>query len=116
MSESPYSAEEKCPACNGEGHVVGHAQTNFGHYWGPMACAFCRGWGAIPTDLLRRQEEGARLKREARERGMTLSKEAKRLGVSAVELSRVWFPSSDREWNEDAGRPLREWMAARKGE
>jgi ribosomal protein S27E len=101
--------EVKCSNCSGTGKIYGTAQTNVGHYWGPMACPTCRGWGAIPTDLQARIEEGARLKQEARERGMTLSREAKRLGVPVTELSRKWWPASDREWNEEAGREFREW-------
>jgi hypothetical protein len=103
-----------CPDCGGSGQVSGSAQTTYGHYWGAMPCSFCRGWGAVPADLLTRREEGARLKQEARERGMTLSREAKRLGVPVVELSRLWFPASDREWNPEAGRDLREWAERKR--
>lgn len=104
----------KCRTCDGSGQTSGHAQTNLGCYWGPLPCSTCRGWGTIDADLLVRRRHGQGLIDDRRARGMTLSQEAKRLGIDVVELSRLEHPTSKREWSPEAGRPLREWCEARR--
>lgn len=79
----------KCPRCNGEGKERGFGCPGFKPI--EINCLDCGGSGEIDAERLRWQEEGEKLRENRKARGITLREEAKRRGLSAVDLS-------DMEW------------------
>jgi DNA-directed RNA polymerase subunit N (RpoN/RPB10) len=84
----------RCPSCNGAGTVdafwdgVDTGGKRIGGY-GPVTCFTCNGTGEVDKGYSRRLEEGRRRRQDRLDRGMSLREEARRLGITAQELSRI---------------------------
>lgn len=76
-----------CPSCKGSGQVLAHVAATSGHRFGEYPCDTCGGAGAITEDHARRIVQGQALREDRLARGMTLRREAERLGLGAAELS-----------------------------
>lgn len=76
-----------CPDCEGAG--IQELFTLCGGYRGRIRreCPLCKGAGAITPEQLERVRHGDRMREERLGRGLTQRQEAKRLGISVVELS-----------------------------
>jgi hypothetical protein len=81
-------AEYQCPRCAGEGE---YTLLIHGHTRQVQLCSYCHGIGVISAEQWERWEQGRALRRDRIARKASLAEEAKRLGISAVELS-------NREW------------------
>jgi hypothetical protein len=81
-----------CPFCDGKRTVFAFVNTgedSSKHFSGIFKCSQCNGTGEISEDHLKEYMDG-RVMREARIRsGETLSAAAKRLNMSATELSNI---------------------------
>lgn len=80
-----------CPMCKGEKGGQGHV--NYGgarpceFKW--IACMRCKGTGAVPDEQGPWIEAGMKRRAERLARDMSLWEEAKRLGISAAQLSAI---------------------------
>lgn len=79
-----------CPHCDGKRRI--YAFINTGEDWRAhrneyVYCFTCNGAGKVPRTMAQRIERGARLRAARIARGLSLLEAAKRLGVSAEELS-----------------------------
>ena len=91
-----------CPDCDGTGRSRGISLVHMANgRCEPMRmpCRTCNGWGDVPADYPERLAAAEALRRDRIGRDMSLREEAKRLGISAHELS-------DREHVRDS-RPMR---------
>lgn len=79
--------EHTCPSCNGAKGHGGISCPGFKTFW--MECDLCQGTGAITAKKLKRYEAGKEKQKDRRARGLTLREEAKRLGISPTELSKI---------------------------
>jgi hypothetical protein len=59
--------------------------------WDTLLCPDCGGLGMIPAEQFAAWERGRRLRQDRMDRGVSLGTEARRLGISRMELS-------NREW------------------
>jgi hypothetical protein len=78
-----------CPACQGSPKSIAHF--NMGdkpHEWREIECDACDGTGRVTQQRMDAITEGRRLRADRIERDMSLSEEARRLGISSVQLSR----------------------------
>ena len=79
----------KCPDCEGRksfgviicGRPLGGCNTGF------LACSLCKGTGEIPESQLSWVARGEAMRNDRLSRDMSGREEAKRLGISAAELS-----------------------------
>lgn len=78
-----------CPDCQGTKIVQAHLQTSRGCKWRELPCFTCDGTGSISEKHVARIAEGKQRREDRLSRGMTLRREAERLGISATELSRI---------------------------
>jgi transcriptional regulator with XRE-family HTH domain len=77
-----------CPTCAGAKVVRGlGCSPDSGCRPIELACFDCQGTGAIPEERAAWIEEGERLRKDRRGRGLSLREEAKRRRISPVELS-----------------------------
>jgi hypothetical protein len=91
MAEQPVT----CPDCAGRGHHTVHQYGVFdgrtGGRWIEEECLLCAGFGTVAASLaaLRtaRLAEGERLQADRKARGLSLRDEARRLGITPMELS-----------------------------
>lgn len=81
-----------CPSCEGS-RVLG-ALLNIGGRCVPhtMPCRTCRGTGEIDEARAAELNAAEERRRERMARGLSLREEAERLGMSAVELSKLEHP------------------------
>jgi hypothetical protein len=79
-----------CPYCSGDGTCVVHiAHTDKPHTMEVLPCSFCDGTGEVPPERLAAYQRGRTIRESRILRGVSLREEAKRLGITAVELSRI---------------------------
>jgi hypothetical protein len=78
-----------CPFCNGAKVIAGIGCGKDGCRVMEVACFDCKGTGQMTEEQLERVAEGRRRQRDRMSRDMTLREEAKRLGISARELSDI---------------------------
>jgi DnaJ-class molecular chaperone len=78
-----------CPDCGGRGESFVHLSTTTGGYTRWMDCMTCGGATVISVEHGERIAEGNRRREDRKTRLMTLRDEAKRLGISPSELSRI---------------------------
>jgi hypothetical protein len=80
-----------CPDCRGRKtgtvHVYGERDGRRFGEWRETKCRTCDGLGWITERELESLETGMRLREDRLSRGMTLREEARRIGISAKELS-----------------------------
>lgn len=80
-----------CPDCKGEKRVFAHVNRgdggSSGFEW--INCLRCKGAGEVPDEQAVWMLEGVKLRTERMARGLSLREEAKRLGISPVELSAI---------------------------
>lgn len=80
-----------CPRCQGVGAnealVCGRRAAGGFCDQRRLKCSTCGGRGRVTRELLLRIQEGERLRRDRVARSISLREEAKRLGISPVELS-----------------------------
>lgn len=95
MTTTPETKPIICPECKGRGqnYTVLCVRTTSGGYHkeGNMPCLTCDGTGQLSTEAHQRYTDGRAMADDRKARGMTLRREAERLGISPSELS-------DREW------------------
>ncbi len=82
-----------CPDCRGRKREIVHLRTITGGRWQHMDCLFCGGSGVVTIEQAAKWRDGERLRNDRKARIVTLREEAKRLGITARELS-------DREWGK----------------
>jgi DnaJ-class molecular chaperone len=78
-----------CPECKGEKHHLALACP--GARLLKMPCHVCQGSGEVSEEQAQWIIEGERMRKDRRNRGLTLRREAERRGMKPVELS-------DMEW------------------
>ncbi len=76
----------KCPSCDGKGYNVGYACPGFRLV--RLDCQVCDG-GNLAAEGDQRLKKGQAMRDDRIARDMSLREEAKRLGISPVELSRI---------------------------
>jgi DnaJ-class molecular chaperone len=91
MPRTVRIAEYQCPRCAGEGE---YTLLIHGAERQAQVCSNCHGIGVVTAEQWERCEQGRALRRDRVARKMSLAEEARRLGISAVELS-------DREWGRE---------------
>lgn len=78
----------QCPACKGACHIRAFVEyANKSGEVGTVKCPTCKGDGWVTRQHYDRILAGEALRKARRERGLSLSEEAARLGISPVELS-----------------------------
>ena len=90
-----------CPSCIGQGNSEGFACGPAGGRYTTLPCSVCKGAGSVSIDTASRYTLGRAMAKERNARDMSLREEAKRLGVSVVDLSDI---EHGRELKTDAGR------------
>lgn len=82
-----------CPSCGGKGQTLCHVDgSRDGQPFGEtrlMACSTCDGRKEITSEHQMRIIEGERRRDDRKARLMSLREEAKRLGISPVELADI---------------------------
>lgn len=80
-----------CPHCRGEKGGVAHINTgpDRPHEWGWLPCSTCAGTGEVSDEHLARIERGNRVRAERLARDESLREAAKRMGITAAELSAI---------------------------
>jgi hypothetical protein len=83
-----------CPHCNGSGFHQAISCGDAGCQPKQVPCFTCESAGEITEEHMARVEAGRKLREDRVARGLTLSQEAERLGVSRESLSK-------REWGKE---------------
>ena len=96
----------RCPDCKGKKRVFAHVNRgekgcDFRH----IDCSRCKAFGEIPKEQLGWIESGRKLRAERVARDVSLFEEARRLGLTSVQLSDI-----------ETGRVNPSTPAARRGE
>lgn len=86
-----------CPACHGSRVTRVVACSTTGCREHDEVCRTCEGTGEMPADLAAQLQEGERRRQDRIARGLSLREEARRLEISATDLSdmehgRMAFP------------------------
>lgn len=79
---------QTCPDCKGRRTLLSICG---GVFW----CFTCHGHGEVTDDYEARYQEARRIRNDRLARGETVRSEAKRLGMSAVEYSKVEHPAGN---------------------
>lgn len=77
-----------CPACNGEKGIsllCGPKGCTPGH----IPCHLCNDSGKVSEEVIKRYSEGRKKRDDRLSRDLSLREEAKRLGISPIELSYI---------------------------
>lgn len=77
--------KEPCPNCKGEGVIRGFGCPGFRPV--EIPCLVCKGEKVVGQEVLEWRRVGEEMRQERIARGVTLREEAKRRGMSAVDLS-----------------------------
>jgi hypothetical protein len=80
-----------CPWCRGRGRHLINCCCAYGVELIWVPCPLCQGEGKITEDRLERHREGRRMRDARVAGGFSQAEEAKRLGISVVELSQREF-------------------------
>jgi hypothetical protein len=87
----PASPDRLCPRCQGEGEVKARVYGMRHGYaccqWRMLLCQDCGGMGLISAAQWEARERGRRLREDRIARCVSLREEARRLGITARELS-----------------------------
>lgn len=90
--------EIPCPSCQGsKGGIVHIHFANVPDRWEWRTCSTCGGTGTISQEIADRIQWGEAIREDRKTRLASLKDEAKRLGVSYVELSHAENGRADRE-------------------
>jgi hypothetical protein len=101
-----------CPRCGGAKAGFAIACSADGCRTGMRACDFCKGEGQVSSDAAERWREG-RAMRDARvKEGRSQLQEAKRLGISPVELNEIEL---GRKSKRDVHEPFIRWQEKEYG-
>lgn len=80
----------KCPRCHGSPESVAFVKfASGGCRLVKVGCELCGSTGTVAPEVEARYREGRRRRDERMVRGVSLREEAKRLGITAAELSRL---------------------------
>lgn len=79
----------KCPACRGKGRIEALACSTGACRDYDMECSACKGTGETPEERVRILAEAERRRLDRIARGVSLREEARRLDVSATDLSNM---------------------------
>lgn len=81
----------KCTLCYGSGEIFAHVLTRNPktHGFQMIKCDRCNGSGVITQEQVALIARGKKLREDRKKCGLTLRQEAKRLGISVVELSEL---------------------------
>jgi hypothetical protein len=78
----------RCRQCDGHGQFLAFVTRKGGHCgMEHVPCSPCGGSGKLSAEDVTRIEEGRRRRDDRVARGLSLREEARRLGISAVQLS-----------------------------
>lgn len=90
-----------CPSCNGAGGGEGFICGESSGGYGSIPCSVCKGAGTVTLDTATKYTLGRKMSEERQGRDLSLREEAKRLGISVIDLSDI---EHGREPKTDAGR------------